>query len=114
METPVVPPRHDAGRLGRERTKRRKAMETAGRTFESDYRFLGRERTKRRKAMETRGCRTKYTLSFMRRERTKRRKAMETISADGPVSVSVRLVGNALNAERQWRPDEGGVTDAGD
>jgi len=62
----------------------------------------GRERTERRKAMETwfpraRGCRL-----ARRRERTERRKAMETRVTAWTCWLVVRPVGNALNAERQW------------
>ena len=37
------------------------------------------------------------------RERTERRKAMETPDGDGSPQPPPAFVGNALNAERQWR-----------
>ena len=86
----------------RERTKRRKAMETAQRVVTFLDLSMGRERTKRRKAMET--LIPKYNGSKVepRRERTKRRKAMETGTPCGQGADRLG-VGNALNAERQWR-----------
>ena len=61
-----------------------------------------RERTKRRKAMETLE-RARPSPLPLGRERTKRRKAMETAVLIS-IFILVWPVGNALNAERQWRP----------
>ena len=87
----------------RERTKRRKAMETRAHDARCLDCWHGRERTKRRKAMETRGGCTAPPLTATRRERTKRRKAMETDVHSRARRMRVHPVGNALNAERQWR-----------
>jgi len=114
---------------GRERTERRKAMETPSPTgligggpphvgnalnAERQWRHLPRffpclslrqvgnalnaERQWRRFS-----SRDAYSTTLAGRERTERRKAMETRAHCSCTSARARQVGNALNAERQWR-----------
>jgi len=95
--------------LGRERTERRKAMETWRSCWSLPEFGRRRERTERRKAMETVAWRSNFVRDLCR-ERTERRKAMETGYSTRPHFQAIRLVGNALNAERQWRPPGPGPT----
>ena len=79
--------------LRRERTKRRKAMETFPAPTVCCRSPASRERTKRRKAMETGAPRLRLRCATRGRERTKRRKAMETMSAEEHFSRAAKLSG---------------------
>ncbi len=69
----------------------------------SSFPILGPERGERRKAMETARAGWHFLSGQGRPERGERRKAMET----PPLKMGTGLFGsdrNAVNAERQWRP----------